>query len=194
MRLSFTPGSENEYVHRTHPLVAATAEALFERALDPNADPNDPATIARCGAWQTNAVTQRTTVALLRLRHRLIPADGRPAMLAEEASALAWTGNETLTLAADGEAALALLDAKAVVDLDFGVRKQRLDVALSRLPELASDLEAHAAKRARQLAEDHERVRAATMRDRRTRVARTDVEPVIPVDIIGFYILIPDIS
>ena len=194
IRLSFTPGPENEYVHRTHPLVAATAEALFEQALDPNADPNDPATIARCGAWQTKAVTQRTTVALLRLRHRLTPSDGRPPMLAEEASALAWTGNEKLTLAAEGEVALALLDAKAEVDLAPGVRKQRLDAALSRLSELTADLQAHAAKRAGQLAEDHERVRAATMRDRRTRVARVTVEPVTPVDIIGLYILVPDIS
>lgn len=194
MRLSFTPGPENEYVHRTHPLVAATAEALFERALDPNAVTKDPATIGRCGAWQTRAVTQRTTIALLRLRHRLIPADNRPAMLAEEASALAWTGNEQLTLAAEGETAIALLDAKAEIDLDPGVRKQRLDVALSRLPELAADLAAHAAERAGQLAQDHERVRAATMRERRTRVARITVEPVTPIDIIGLYILIPDIS
>jgi hypothetical protein len=44
------------------------------------------------------------------------------------------------------------------------------------------------------LAEDHERVRLATMRDRRTRVARVTVEPVTPVDIIGLYILIPDLS
>jgi superfamily II DNA or RNA helicase len=194
LRLSFTPGPENEYVHRTHPLVAATAEALFEQALDPNSDPNDPATIARCGAWQTKAVTQRTTIALLRIRHRLIPADGRPSMLAEEASALAWTGNEKLALTAEGEAALALLDTKAEVDLSAGARKQRIDAAISRLAELTPDLNAHAAKRASQLADDHARVRAATMRDRRTRVARVTVEPVTPVDVIGIYILVPDIS
>lgn len=194
MRLTFAPGPEHEYVHRTHPLVAATAEALFERALDPNADPNDPATITRCGAWRTSAVRQRTTVILLRLRHRLIPANGKPAMIAEEASALAWTGNERLELVSEGEEALALLDAKAIGDLDPGVRRQRLDAALSRLPELTGDFKAHATKRAAHLAEDHERVRVATMRDRRTRVARITVEPVTPVDIIGLYILIPDIS
>ena len=82
----------------------------------------------------------------------------------------------------------------AEADLDPAVREQRLKAALSRLHELTSDIEAHAANRAAQLGEDHERVRAATMRDRRTRVARVTVEPVTPVDIIGLYILIPDIS
>jgi hypothetical protein len=194
MRVNFVPGPDHEFVHRTHPLVATTAEMLFERALDPNASMRDPATLARCGAWQTNGVTLRTTIALLRLRHRLVPSDGKPAMLAEEASALAWTGNERMALAAEGDAALALLDAKAEADLDHAIREQRLTLALSRLDELTGDIEAHAAKRAAQLGEDHERVRAATMRDRRTRVSRVTVDPVTPVDIIGLYILIPDIS
>jgi superfamily II DNA or RNA helicase len=194
MALGFDPGPEREFVHRTHPLVAATAELLFERALDPQADVNDPATLARCGAWATSAVTKRTTVALLRLRHRLVPSDGRPAMLAEEASALAWVGNETLTLTAEGEAALALLDAQAAGDLEPIVRKQRLDAALARLNELTPDLDAHAARRAELLAQDHDRVRAATMRERKTRVARIAVEPVTPVDVVGLYVLIPEVA
>jgi len=180
MPLSFEPGPEHEFVHRTHQLVATTAEMLFERALDPSANLNDPATLARCGAWQTKGVTLRTTIALLRLRHRLNPSDGKPAMLAEEASALAWTGNERMALAAEGNDALALLDSKAESDLDHGVREQRLTTALSRLDELTADINAHAANRAAQLGEDHERVRIATMRDRRTRVSRVTVEPVTP--------------
>jgi hypothetical protein len=194
LRIGFEPGPEREFVHRTHPLVAATAELLFERALDPHADAKDPATLARCGAWATAAVAQRTTIALLRLRHRLVPSDGRPALLAEEASALAWTGNDKLGLAAEGEAALALLDAQAAGDLEPTVRKQRLDAALARLPALARDLDAHAARRAELLALDHDRVRAATMRERRTRLARIAVEPVTPVDIVGLYVLIPDVA
>jgi hypothetical protein len=99
-----------------------------------------------------------------------------------------------MTLAAEGEAALALLDAKAEGDLDQTTKMQRFDAALATLPGLHADLEAHAAARALALADDHERVRAATMRDRRTQVSRVAVEAVTPVDIIGLYILIPDIS
>lgn len=194
LRITFDAGPTREFVHRTHPLVATTAELLFESALDPGADPREPSTLARCGIWASKAVTKRTTVALLRLRHRLIPSDGKPAMLAEEAGAIAWTGKETLMLADEGEAALALIDAKAEGDMDSVIRQQRLATALSRLGEVKSDLEAYATRRAEQLAIDHDRVRAATMRDRRTRVARIAVEPVVPVDIVGLYVIVPEVA
>jgi superfamily II DNA or RNA helicase len=195
MRVSFLPGPGQEFVHRTHPLVATAAEMLFERTLDPKADAkSDIAVLGRCGAWITKGVTQRTTVALLRLRHRLIPADGKAAMLAEEASALAWTGNDTLALSAEGVDALKLLDLTSEADLADATRAQRLQAALAKVSALTPDLEAHAKARAEILGTDHDRVRAATMRDRRTRVARVKVEPVIPVDIIGLYVLIPDIA
>lgn len=195
MRVNFVPGPEQEFVHRTHPLVATAAEMLFERTLDPKADrKSDIGVLGRCGAWMTKGVTERTTVALLRLRHRLVPADGKPAMLAEEASALAWTGNDALKLAAEGDAALALLDHEAEADLADRTREQRIQSALAKVPALQADVDAHAKKRADLLGDDHDRVRAATMRDRRTRVARVKVEPVTPVDIIGLYVLIPDIA
>jgi hypothetical protein len=194
LHISFEPGPEREFVHRTHPLVATTAEMLFERTLDPLSDPRDLATLARCGVWASKAVKKRTTIALLRLRHRLVPSDGKPALLAEEASAIAWTGNEKLTLAEEGEAALALLDAQAEADLEPNIVRQRLDVALMRLPEVTADLDGHATRRAEQLGLDHDRVRAATMRDRRTRAARVSVEPVTPVDIVGLYVIVPEIA
>jgi hypothetical protein len=45
---------------------------------------------------------------------------------------------------------------------------------------------AHAQARADQLAEDHGRVRAAL-----PVVSRVGVEPVLPVDVIGMYVLVP---
>jgi hypothetical protein len=47
-------------------------------------------------------------------------------------------------------------------------------------------LAAHACKRAEELAQDHGRVRAAG-----AGVARVSVEPVLPPDIIGLYVLLP---
>lgn len=194
LKISFEPGADREHVHRTHPLVAATAETLFERTLDGDADPKDIAVLGRCGAWLSRSVSKRTIVALLRLRHRLIPQADQPAMLAEEASALAWEGGETMTLASRGDEALQLLDAGADSDLAEGVRRQRIAAALAQIGRFQPDLDAFAHDRAEALAEDHERVRAATMRERRTGLARIRVEPVTPVDIIGLYILIPVIG
>lgn len=194
LSLRFEPGPGHDHVHRTHPLVAAAAETLFEQSLDPAADPDDIAALGRGGAWLTRAVSARTTVALLRLRHRLVPrADGRGG-LAEEASALAWAGTDPPRLLAEGAEALALLDAEAEDDLAGPVRRQRLATALAGLPGLAADFAAHARARAEALAADHERVRTATMRDKRTGVARVRVEPVLPVDVIGLYLLYPVID
>ncbi|MGI8916660.1 MAG: helicase-related protein, partial [Chloroflexota bacterium] len=52
---------------RTHPLVAATCDAILGRALAPEGDARFP----RCGALFTRAVQRRTIVALLRLRYLL---------------------------------------------------------------------------------------------------------------------------
>jgi hypothetical protein len=58
--------------------------------------------------------------------------------------------------------------------------RERVTVTFS--PGLA----AHAQARADELAEDHGRVRAAL-----PGVSRVSVEPVLPVDVIGMYILVP---
>lgn len=193
--ISFEPGPGREYIHRTHPLVATIAEFLFERALDTDAIGGDAlTTLGRCGAWVTRAVAVPTTVVLLRIRHRLSPEDGRPPMLAEEASALAWAGSDRPKRVAENGEAFALLEAMAETDLVDAARTRLLENARGRVTELMPEIEAHARARARVLLEDHERVREATMRARRTSVARVRVEAVTPVDVIGFYSLVPVVS
>ena len=195
MLISFIPGPGKEYVHRTHPLVSTIAEVLFERALDPVRTGQDGlTTLARCGAWATRATTSPITIALLRLRFRLAAEDGRWMTLAEEAGALAWSGSNGPQRHAEGSEALALLDAPAEYGLVESAILRLLETARGRLARLAPDIEAYARSRAEVLAEDHDRVRAATMRARRTSVARVHVDAILPVDIIGLYALAPVID
>lgn len=190
-RLTFEPGPDHEFVHRAHPLVAVVAEALFERALDPGSAPTgDIATLGRCGAWLSNAVQATTTVAFLRLRHRLEQKDGT-SLLAEEATAIAWIGNEGAAASLFGDSAFAILDAPAEGELAEGTRARLLEAARGRLDNARPDLDRYANERAEALADDHDRVRAATMRDRKTSVGRISVSPVLPVDVIGLYVLVP---
>lgn len=190
-RLTFDPSPDHEFVHRAHPLVTIVAEALFERALDPGAAPSgDIATLSRCGAWLSNAVPATTTIAFLRLRHRLEQKDGTT-LLAEEAAALAWAGNDGAGATVFGEAAFALLDAPAEGELAASARSRLLETARTRVENARADLDRYAKERAEALGEDHDRVRAATMRDRRTSVERISVTPVLPVDVIGLYVLVP---
>ncbi|HEM7803029.1 DEAD/DEAH box helicase [Burkholderia cenocepacia] len=176
---------EVAYVGRTHPLVALLAETLAEGALDP-ASVEGPAALGRAGAWRTRAVNTVTTVLLLRLRFKLTTS-GRRTLLAEEATALAFSPAATnaIVLGAD---ALALLEADASGNIEPSVIARQIDAALARLDGYQSAIAAYAKTRAAQLSEDHDRVKAAT----RGEGATTEVEPVLPADVIGLYVLVPE--
>lgn len=191
---TFRPGPDREAIHRTHPLVSTVGEFLLERALDPEAAAaTDIATLPRSGAWFSDAVSGLTTIALLRLRHQLISQTGSSSLLAEEASAIAWTGQAGNILATGAEA-FALLDHPASADLAQKTRLERLEAAQARLVAWRPAIDAHANERADKLKTDHDRVRRATMRSERTSVARVDVSPILPVDVIGLYVLIPPVT
>ncbi|GJN55062.1 DEAD/DEAH box helicase [Pseudomonas tohonis] len=176
---------EVAHVGRTHPLVALLAETMAEGALDP-ASVEGKAALGRAGAWRTRAVDTLTTVLLLRLRFKLTTS-GRRTLLAEEATALAFgpAVTEAFILGAD---ALALLEADASGNIDPSVIARQIDAALARLDGYQSAIAAYASTRAAQLSEDHDRVKAAT----RGEGATTEVEPVLPADVIGLYILVPE--
>ena len=78
-----------------HPLVSIMAETLLERTLARDGDSaSDPAVLGRVGCWMPPAVSTRTVVVLMRLRHQLSTQrpQGSTTLLVEEATALAWTG------------------------------------------------------------------------------------------------------
>ncbi|HEJ2183075.1 TPA: DEAD/DEAH box helicase [Pseudomonas aeruginosa] len=176
---------EVAHVGRTHPLVALLAETMAEGALDP-ASVEGKVALGRAGAWRTRAVDSLTTVLLLRLRFKLTTS-GRRTLLAEEATALAFgpAATDAFVLGAD---ALALLEADASGNIETSVIARQIDAALARLDGYQSAIAAYASTRAAQLSEDHDRVKAAT----RGEGATTEVEPVLPADVIGLYVLVPE--
>ena len=57
-------------MQRSHPLVAVLAETLLERTLSRGGDDSssDPGTLGRVGCWVSGVVSERTVIALLRVR------------------------------------------------------------------------------------------------------------------------------
>jgi hypothetical protein len=107
-------------------------------------------------------------------------------MLVEEAGALTFDVSPSEPRFA-GNDALALLQHSAARDLAPIARYRILNQARDRaLNVYGTALVAHARKRAEELAQDHGRVRSAG-----AGVARVSVEPVLPPDIIGLYVLLP---
>jgi hypothetical protein len=177
-------------VTRNHPLVATLSDGLLEAALDPTAGGASP--IGRAGAWISPAVQRLTTLLLLRLRFKLIvQARGGRLLLAEESQAVALSGD---TIVATGDEARALLDTDASADLAPVAQTRMLTQARDRIASaLSGPISAFAAERAAALAEDHDRVRTADGRRAVGAGERVRVEAVLPPDVIGFYVIAPQV-
>lgn len=178
-------------VERSHPLVTMLAETLLERSLAAaqDAPAEEPSVLGRVGCWVSPAVKGKTTVVLLRLRHQLVTqrrAQGSSTTLVEEATALAWGPGQTT---AEGAEALALLAPDPLSDPPAHVRERAIVAALEQLAARTKELETYASQRAEALLADHRRVReAADARGKYT------VQSLLPVDVIGVYVLLPAVS
>lgn len=173
------------HLGRVHPLVASLAESLAEGALDPEGAAFRP--LGRCGAWRTRAVAQMITLMLLRLRFKLITS-GRTnrLLLAEEATGIAFGGIAPEPIL-EGHSALELLEAEAAGNLDELAAARQLQRAHERLVSYQSAIEAFAAERGAALSADHLRLTEAARGG-----ATVEVVPVLPADVIGLYVLLPE--
>jgi hypothetical protein len=189
LRIDFAqpPAPGARFIHRSHPLAAALADDLLERALDDGGDKATFARLGRAAVWRSPAVEKQTTVLLLRLRHQLTwsrPGHSRT-LLVEEALPVAMVGRAAGSVET-GEHVLALLDAPAAGDLPDHVRSRVLGEALDTLPSLRERLEEVASQQAESLLADHRRVREAAEAR-----GRYDVRALLPVDVIAAAVLLP---
>lgn len=168
---------------RTHPLTSSLAESLFEASLDTETLPD--LGIGRVGAWPSSAVTKMTRIVLLRIRYKLtVHARRERLLLAEEAALVALDSNAVI---ASGNEARELLASPAAADLAPVARDRIINAASAALPELlGGSIAKFVRQRAVELEEDHARLRAAA-----GSASRVTVEPVIPPDVIGLFVLVP---
>ncbi len=191
----YPPAGRCRTVQRSHPLVWVLAETLLERTLSApteldSADiTTDPAVLGRVGCWVSADVSVRTTVLLLRLRHQLVSQrqGSTSTLLVEEASALAWSGSDALPL--EGPQALALLVTPPAADPPAHVRERMVGQVLGQLGDLRQAVDAYAERRAQELLADHRRVREAA--DAR---GSYSVKALLPADVIGLFVLLPQVN
>jgi superfamily II DNA or RNA helicase len=177
---------------RSHPLVVELAEFVAERALSGE----EPELAARGAVVRTRAVSRRTTVLLLRLRHQ-IQQERRtesgynlmPPLLVEECLTVVRNG-EQLEVLREAEA-LALLQAEPAGNVQGPQRQMELERALAGLSELEAPLRLLAQDRAAQAEEDHRNVRKAAVGSGGALLMRFRCEPSLPVDVIGLFVLLP---
>ena len=175
------------HLGRTSPVVEGLATWTLDQALDP-ASRDGPPVASRCGAIRTSAVSARTTLLVARFRYHLrsaASAEEGP-VLCEEIAPLACTGSADAPGWLAPEESERLLAARPEGNLLLTAIEQQLGLLLPVLPELRAALEAVARERAQAQLGAHRRVRAAA----RAR-GRVNIEPVLPVDLLGAYVLLP---
>lgn len=194
LRLSFrSPARDGaQLLSRSHPLVVELADFVAERALSGL----EPELAARASAIRTKAVSTRTQLLVLRLRHQLHQDrwtgsgyEALPDLLVEECLTVRVNGDQVEPL--EGSAALELLEAPPSGNVDPGHRQQWLKEAVTGLDHLQPALKALAERRAQLAEDDHRRVREASLRSRETLRMRFKCEPAPAVDVIGLFVLLP---
>lgn len=174
------------YLGRTSPVVEGLASWTLDQALDAAARDSRPIA-ARCGVISTSAVSARTIFLVTRFRYHLQTSgrDEAP-ILVEEIVPAACTGPSDAPHWQTPEQSELLLAAKPEQNLTKTAIEQQLGLLVPALPHLQSALASIASERASALLSIHERVREAA----RSRGIFT-IRPVLPVDILGAFILLP---
>ena len=170
---------------RTHPVVAGLARYVLDTALDKGSD----GVARRAGVVRTNVVTTRTVLVLA--RHRLHLFDGdtatRRQLLAEDCAVVAFTGEPSHPVWLPVSEVKDLLHAPPSGNVASEQAREVMTEIIESAEGWRAGLTEDARRRAKELLEDHRRVRQSSQR----RVRGLDVEAQLPVDVIGLYVLLP---
>jgi len=188
-RFDLPLGEGEVYLGRTSPVIEGLASWTLDQALDPVARDVRPVA-SRCGVVSTTSVSVRTTLLLARFRYHLqINSADAETILVEEIVPLACTGSPDAPAWVTPEEGERLLFARPEQNLVATAIEQQIGILLAALPKLETALELVASKRAAAQLTAHERVREAA----RTK-GRVTIQPILPVDILGAYVLLPRLS
>ena len=189
-RISFTEPapSGSLAITRNHPLPSILADSFLEATLEKLR--SQIPSLGRCGAWRTNTVNTMTTIALLRIRHKLTIHAKQPRfLLAEEADAITFSLDPKKP-SLFGLSAVELISHPATGDLEPSARMRLIEQGKHIIDnELTKAIEIYARRRAKKLEREHVSIRKASRG-----LLKVSVESVLPVDIIGFFVLIPERS
>lgn len=143
---------------------------------------------ARAAVVRTRQVAVKTTLLLFRCRNVIEQGAGGHRIVAEEMLLWGWRGTpQDREFLSHDEAAALLSGARAHSELSSEARAAFLENELRLLGSLRPHFDEVAERQSRKLVEAHERF-SALMDRKRFQV----VYPVLPMDLLGVYILLPD--
>lgn len=181
----YSPAPEGYiYLGRNHVFVEQLCQQLMAHAMKrPKEQGPGRAAVIRC-----KEVSVKTTLLLFRVRNVIQEKAGAAQLVAEEMLIWGYEGSSKDKKALTHEKAMELMsNAVPSMNMTEQERGQWLTDELKELPKLNAELDRVALERANILIEAHERFRKV-LGGTRYKV----VEPVLPMDLMGVYILLPD--
>lgn len=189
-RFEFPISGKEIYLGRASPTVEGLASWVLDQALN-FSDNEISSIIARCGAIRSHIVRTRTTLLISRFRfHIRTSKSSDKILLCEEILPMALTElspNKLNWLTA--EKSQKLLEAKPEGNLPHSAIEQHVNRLLDDIPIIVDSLKGVAFKRAEIQLKAHNRVRKSV----RVPTTILEVEPVLPADIIGAFVVLPQI-
>ena len=171
------------YIGRNHRFVEQLCQLVMANTLA-----REGKRAARSAVIRTHQVTTKTTLLLFRCRNVIEERKAQHQIVAEEMVLWGWQGTpEKKEFIEHATAKSLLLGARASSDLSLQARAGFLDNELRILKQLEKEFDAVAERQSVHLVEAHERF-SALMDARKFQV----VYPVLPMDLLGVYILLPD--
>jgi superfamily II DNA or RNA helicase len=173
------------YLGRNHPFV----EQLCHYVLGQAFLPDNGRRVARAAVFGSATVQQKTTLLLYRVRNLIRQKKGTHEFLAEEMLLYGYTGNmETGQELSQQEARDLLLSANVVRDIQSEQQSRFLEKEIEIINTRKEKADQIARQRSEKLVEGHERYRKAL------KGKEYEVGAVLPMDLMGIYILIPEIK
>ena len=143
---------------------------------------------ARAAVIRTRQVSVKTTLLLFRCRNVIEQRKDRHQIVAEEMLVWGWRGTpQHREFLEQAEAGALLNEARASSDLSPQARAAFLENELRLLDDMAPEFDMVAEQQSKRLVEAHERF-SSLMDHRRYQV----VYPVLPMDLLGVYVLLPE--
>lgn len=171
------------YLGRNHRFVEQLCQLVMANTLA-----RQDKRAARAAVIRTRQVAKKTTLFLFRCRNVIEQGKGGHQIVAEEMLLWGWRGTPDQKEFLDHAEAKALLAAaRAASDLSPQARAGFLDNELKLIDKLDTEFTAIAEEQSKRLVAAHERF-SALMDRQRFQV----VYPVLPMDLLGLYILLPE--
>ena len=160
--------------------------------MDTALDPLLEGVASRSGVIRTADVSRRTVLLLLRFRYHIVTQQGRQEipLLAEACEVVAFAGRPSAPhwlTTAEAEALMLAQPGQNVLPVQATAQ---IEQVLASVAELQPALNAIAERKGQEVLAAHERVREAA----RQKGVRHAVQPQLPPDVLGVYVLLPVID